>query len=234
MRPPAPQWVSVVDDLGISWRGVVVIAGDEAAAVADAFRSAGAPAVVYEERALAVLGDVKMPDGVVSLAGLPDRCAELVVLRRPWASRPEVKQMLGEAARVLGLDGVVVAAEIDAARLLQGSTVRYPSRLQYLANPAAAERLRSTAVERTRLALEVTRAGFVDVVGREVDEERGRYPSPEDYWLAARGGVWRSLSTVALQRRQEILDTAADELERVLPAGEVVDREPWHVISGRR
>ncbi len=233
VRPPAPQWVRVLDDLGVSWRGVVVIAGEEASAVAVAYRSAGAPPVACEAPEFVVLGDIEVPRHTASLADLPDRCAALVVLRRPWTSRREVKQVLGQAARALELDGMVVAAEIDAARLLEGSSVHYPSRLQYLIDPEAGDRLRATVVERTRLALEVARAGFVDVVGLDVDEERGRYGSPDEYWQAVRGGAWRSLTEVAPQRRQEILEAVADDLRRVGPAGDLVDREPWYVVGGR-
>lgn len=234
VRPPAPQWVGVIDDLGVSWRGAVVIAGEEALAVAAAFQSAGAPPIVHEAPGLVVLGDAEVPPDAVSLADLPDRCAQLVVLRRPWNSRPELKEALGDAARVLGFDGMLLAAEIDAGRLLEGSAVRYPSRLQYLIDPEAGLRLRSMVVERTGLALGVARAGFFDVVGRDVDEERGRYGSPEEYWQAVRGGAWRSLAESSAQRRQEVLEAAADDLRRLGPVGDVIDREPWYVVSGRR
>ncbi len=233
VRPPAPQWVGVIDDLGVSWRGAVAIAGEEAPAVAAAYRSIGAPTAAHEAPALVVLGDVEVPHGAVSVADLPDRCAQLVVLRRPWKSRSELKQVLRQAARVLGFDGMLLAAEINAVRLLTGSTVRYPSRLQYLIDPEAGDRLRSAVVERTRLALEMNRAGFVDVVGRDVDEDRGRYGSVEEYWQAVRGGVWRSFAEIAPRCRQEIPEAVADDLRRLCPAGEVIDREPWYVVSGR-
>ena len=97
------------------------------------------------------------------------------MLGSAWVGRAEVATSLRRAARVLRPGGTVMASEVHVDRLAAGSPLRYP---------AASAQVIVMAVRPFYLTTEAIRAGFKDVGGMELDEERGRYGNTAAYVAA--------------------------------------------------
>jgi hypothetical protein len=126
----------------------------------------------------------------------------------------------------------MMASEVDAERLLEGSVVRYPLRLRFDNDPEAAQRLRRTATPPALLMVEAGRTGLRRVTGIQIDEERGRFSSVDAFLQAIGEGAWPSLAAMTPESRDALLEKLEGDLRAAAPLGPVVDREPWVAAAG--
>ena len=139
----------------------VAVAGESAGLVGEALAPAGGPPLIVEADHFALLSRSADPPAPTKLRDLDQSSVDLVVLRRAWQKVADVAAALRAGARVTRLGGEVLAVDIDVNRLLMGPSPRYPTRLLYLAEPAAALRLESSTA---------SPAGAIPV-GEAVDRE---------------------------------------------------------------
>jgi hypothetical protein len=142
--------------------------------------------------------------------------------------------MLRAAARILHPGGRVFAGEMDVARMMETSAVRYPARLLFSVRPDLAAEVRATTIGRAMLSTETVRAGFGDVDVVDMEELRGTFPSADAYWDYARGGGWPALGWLPTEDADRAVEAAAGDLARIAPIGPVVDRVPFVATTGIR
>ena len=227
----ASEWVRIVEAFGGGLRGTVVVVGAGAPDVAEALRRAGGSHLAVETERLAVLSNAALETEPAALSDLPAETADVVLLRRAWADRPALSMMLRRAHRAIRSGGRVVAADVDVDRLMASSSIRYPSRVQYVLAGGRADPPRSLHMA---LSIETGRAGFKGVHGWEVDEERAVHRDARAYWEAIREEGWPVFRELPADEIDRLLERAAPELRRVIPIGEVVDRYPWFVVTGTK
>jgi hypothetical protein len=225
-------WIDTVRSVAGEWPPVVVVVGPRANDLAAAFQAAGAPPVSAEGDGLVALSLSDVPAEVTGLAELPEGWADLVVLRSAWQDRTQVGPMLRTASRVLRPGGRVLAGEMDVARMLETSAVRYPSRLLFSVRPDLATEVRATTIGRAMLSAETVRAGFGDVDVVDLEELRGTFPSADAYWQYARSGGWPALAWLPAEDADRAVEAAAGDLARIAPIGPVVDRVPFVATTG--
>ena len=217
-----------------TWPDPVVIIGEDSVEVAAAAVREGGPPGALEGDRFSLLTAGEIP-AMVSVPGdLPSGWASLVVLRSAWVGRAEVATSLRWAARVLRPGGTMMASEVHVDRLSAGSPLRYPTALTFRFSAAASAQVVASAVRPSDLTTEAIRAGFKDVSGMELDEERGRYVSAAAYVAAVESHRARLLIRLTDGEHDKMVGFLADEMRRAVPLGEVVDREPWFVVTGRR
>ncbi len=227
----ASQWVGLAQAFPEGGASAVVVVGRGAPELAEAFHRAGAAPPALEADDLVLLADETPETEVSSLADLSAESAGLVVLRRAWDSRSEVDDVLRHAYRITRSGGRVLAGDLDVDRLLHSSSIRYPSKLQYLAVPEARQGLEARST-RMLLPLEVMRAGYRGVRTVELDEVRGRYEGVEAYWDAVKEVGWPVFAALDPEAAESLLEESATELRRIAPIGSVIDDEPWFVVTG--
>jgi hypothetical protein len=230
----ATAWIDTVRSVAGEWPPTVVVAGPRASDLAAAFQAAGAPPMSAEGDGLATLSRSAAPAEVTGFAGLPERWADLVVLRSAWQDRTQVGPMLRATAGVLRPGGRVLAGEMDVARLLETSAVRYPSRLLYSVRPDLAAEVRATTIGRAMLSAETVRARFGDVDVVDLEELRGTFASADAYWQYVRGGGWPALAWLPAEDADRAVEAVASDLARIAPIGPVVDRVPFVAATGIR
>lgn len=227
-------WVGALDALGIDWSAPIVVAGMDAAALADDCARAGSAGIAAEGDGWLLLSSEQPGHTPGSWHDLPHGTAGTVVLRRAWSDRPGLTVAVEAGAALVVPEGRLLVADLDTERLLGGSPVRYPYQFRFALDPAARASLRETAMSTADLTLEVARAGMRGVSGVSIEEERGRYDGPAGYWTAVRDGAWPSLSELPPDEREILLEELAAELSRVAPIGEIVERRPWFTATGVR
>jgi hypothetical protein len=211
----------------------IAIAGEGAAAFGEELARAGGPPLTVEADRFAILSDDLNPPAVGRLRDLPDSYSDLTIVRRAWNAPAEVDRALRVAARVTRPGGEVVATDIDADRLLDGPSPRYPGRLLYATEPKAAQRLKSTTASSTLLAAAAVRASLADVVLYGYDDVRGDYDDAASMWSAIRERGWRGAAWISAERAGAVFSEVAEALGSALPEGSAVDREPWLAVIGR-
>jgi len=227
-------WIDALEALIGAWPDTVVIAGPGSTDLAAGCRRAGAPPLAAEGSGLVLLSHADAPPSPAAVADLPRDWAGLLVLRSAWRHRTEVGPSLRAAARVLRAGGRILAGEMDVARLMETSAVRYPSRLLFSTRPDLAAEVRATTIGRAMLSAETVRAGFGDVDVVNLEEERGAFPSADAYWDYARSGGWPTLEWLSPGDAERAVEAAADDLTRIAPLGPVVDRVPFVATTGIR
>jgi len=227
-------WTGTLDALEIDWAAPILVAGMDAAALADDCMSTGSAGIAAEGDDWFLLSSEHPAEAAESWHGLPQGMAGAVVLRAAWPDRPGLTTAVEAGAALVAPGGRLVVADIDADRLLEGSPVRYPYRFRFVLDPAAGASLRDESMSTADLTLEVGRAGMRDVVGVVIEEERGRYAGPAEYWTAVRDGAWPSLTEMPSYEREILLEDLAAGLSRVSPMGEIVERRPWFAATGTR
>lgn len=226
----SPEWVRVLGRQS----GSLAVVGPDAVASGRSLRPLGPFASIHESDGFVLLSSDTLDEAPAGLEAVPAGTLAAVVLRRAWQDRTAVLGLLRAAHRVLCSGGMVLALELDAARLLASSAVRYPLRLRFDSDPEALATLRRTTVDPSSLLIDATRAGFRGVVDRRIEEERGRYPSWSAFWQRIREGAWPSLSAMAPEARETLLAGLERDLRAALPLGDVIDREPWVAVTGFR
>ncbi|MCB2222677.1 MAG: hypothetical protein KQH83_00780 [Actinobacteria bacterium] len=226
-------WPDALDAFGADWSAPILAAGMDAATLAGVL-AARTPFGIAAE------GD----DWVLLAPGAPDEVpgewADLgggygtVVLRRGWGPRGGLTGALADGVSLLAPGGRLFAADLDAARLLDASPVAYPYQYRFTLDPAAAERLEASTVPAADLALGVGRAGLRHVAGLVVDEVRGAYDGPAEYWEAVEAGAWPSLADLPADDRGLLLERLAAALSDLAPIGGLVERRPWFAATGVR
>jgi hypothetical protein len=228
----ASPWVDAFDPRGFDERSTIVVAGDDAGVVAGSFRDAGGPAAVIEADDFVVLAPEAPGGEISSWQDLPDASADAVLLRRAWSDRRGLTTAVAAASRVLARGGRVVVADVDLDRLLGGPMFRYPYRLRFASDPEAAARLRATTAASAAMATEVVRAGFGNAVALDIDEERGRFATVEEYREAVRSGAWPSLAAMTAEARERLIESIGPELRKIAPLGGLIERRPWRAVTG--
>lgn len=224
--------------LGASWGGVVVVGGEDALAFAEAAQAGGGPPLASGIARLAVLateppagaGDGSNPRAT----GLPDGCADTVVLRHAWDGPAQLADAAAEARRLLRPAGRVVLADWDLERVLASSPRTYPDAFFYAALPAVAAALEASLAFGLDLPLALGRARFTGIATGDVDEEVATFASPDRYlaWLRERG--FRGMHHAEPAGLDAVDGALADLVRQVAPRGEVTHREPWRVAVGVR
>ncbi len=221
--------------LGVPFGAAVLVAGDRADRVADAYQAAGAPPLAYARSGLAFLAkeppDVDFDAATPAATGLEAGSVSLVVHRHAWDGSAGLPAIVAEARRVLAPGGALVLREPDLARLLASPFQRYPSQILYRLHPSVAADLRVSLVTPGELAAEAVRAGFVRMAGIDVDDTIGSFER-SDYlrYLGDRG--WSGFALLSDEDIAAVIETVAGLLPLLAPLGPVVDREPWRVLCG--
>jgi len=230
----ALNWLETLEAFEVDWSAPIVVAGLDAGAFADEISRRSASGIAAEGGDWVLLAGETPAATPGSWVDLPQGIAGTVIVRRAWTDRPGLSRAAAAAARLVAAGGRLFLADVDANRLLDSSPVYYPYQLRFTLDPVAAQTLLSTSTSTADLALEVGRAGMRAPSGVVVDEERGVYGAAADYWAAVRDGSWPSLGEMPADARDVLLEDLAVELTRIAPIGEIVDRRPWFVATGRR
>lgn len=230
----ALDWIETLDAYEVDWSAPVVVAGMDAASLADDCARRSGIGIAAEGEDWVLLDDdtPEAPPG--SWMDLPSGIAGTVIIRRAWADRPGLVEAAAAATALVGDGGRLVIADLDVDRLLDGSPVRYPYQLRFTLDPAASQRLVESTTSTADLALEVGRAGMRSARGIVIDEVRGTFESAVDYWGAVRDGAWPSLGTTPAEQRGLLLENLAVELTKIAPMGEITERRPWFAATGIR
>lgn len=211
----------------------IAIAGEAAAAVGERLARAGGPPLTVEADRFALLSDDLDPPKAGRVRDLPESSLDAVVLRRAWADPSDIQQALETAIRVVRPGGEVIAADVDADRMIEGPSFRYPAGVLYRREPEAARRLRDSSASAALLGLAAVRAGFAELEAASYDDVRGEHDDVAGLWAALREGGWRGSIWVASDRLGPLFESATGDLTAAVPAGPAVDREPWHAVVGR-
>ena len=236
-RRAAPEWAGTLHELGVGFGDTVVVAGDRADLVADAYQAAGAPPIAYARAGFAVLArtppDADFDAATPSATGLGDGTVDLFVLRHAWNGPPGLAAAVAEVRRELAPGGTAVLCEPDLVRLMRSPYQRYPSQLLYRLHPEVAADLEGSLVSPGELAAEAVRAGFTELIGIDVEETIGSFDGP-DYlrFLSERG--WPGFALLDDDQIAGVIETVSGMLRRLAPIGPVVEREPWRVLRGVR
>ncbi len=234
-RGGAPEWAGVLRDLQVPFGDRVLVAGDRADRVADAYQAAGAPPVAYARPGLAFLAkeppDTDLEVALPAATGLGDGTVDLVVLRHAWGGPADLPATVAEARRVLAAGGTLVLFEPDLTRLLSSQVQRYPSQILYRLHPNVAADLRSSLVAPGELAAEAVRTGFIRLTGTEVEDTIGSFER-SDYLQFLRDRGWLGFALLSDAEIAGVLEAVAGLLPLLAPIGPVVEREPWRVLRG--
>lgn len=229
----AAEWDAALRRLGVSWGSVVVVLGRGADVVADQLLLADSPPLRAASPDVAVLS-------VSDLAGwasesqsesvpLPDGSADLVIAVHAWNGSAGVPDVVHRAHRLLRNSGTLVLAELDVDRLVDSTPRHYPASSIWLAAPALGARIEAGCVSSVDLAMEAIRAGLADVTVDQFDRTRGVFTSAKSHRASVLGGLWHGTATAPTEE----LNAAADVVSAVSWEPELVDREPWVLVSGR-
>ncbi len=211
----------------------MLVIGDRAERVADAYQAAGAPPIAYARPGLAFLAksppDADFEAARAAATGLEDASLDLVALRHAWVSAAGLEAAVAEAHRVLAPGGALVLAEPDLTRLLTSQVARYPSQILYRMHPEIAAALAATLVSPGELGAEVVRAGFVRVAAIDVEDSIGTFSPPEYLrFLAERG--WPASAPLSDAEIAGVVDAVDGLLPKLAPIGPIVEREPWRLV----
>ena len=229
-----PDWTEALDAFEADWSAPILVAGIDAAGLADRLARRSESGIAAEGDDWVLLAP-EAPDEVADAwAGLPPRSVGTVVLRRAWDDRPGADLAAAAGHRLLVPGGRMFVADLDLDRLLGGSPVRYPYQFRFTLDPDAAARLRATTSGSADLALAAGRSRLKQARGVDLEEVRKVYDGPADYWMAVRDGAWPSLVDTPADDRDRLLERLAIELERVAPLGEIAERRPWFAVTGLR
>jgi hypothetical protein len=231
---PTLGWVEALDAFEVDWTMPILVAGIDAAGLADILFLKASFGIAADGEDWALLAPEPPDEAPDTWTGLPAGSVGTVILRRAWPDRPGIGAAAAGAVRLLASGGRLFLADLDLERLLGGSPVRYPYQFRFTLDPAAGERLRATAASASELALEVGRSGLRSVRGVDLEERRAVYEDPVAYWTAVRDGSWPSLIDTPADDREQLLERLAVELSRVAPMGEIVERRPWFAATGSR
>jgi len=227
-------WIETLDAFGIDWDAPMLVAGTDAATLADGCTRHGAPGIAAEGSDWYLLA-TDVPDEVPeSWRDLPAGVASTVIVRRAWPNRSALGPAVRAAGALVAEGGRLFVADLDVDRLLDGTPVHYPYQLRFTLDPAATAALRKRATPAADMALDVGRTGMLPVTSIVVDEERDTFGEAAAYWTAVRDGAWPSLDEMPSEEREILLENLAVALERIAPAGEIVERRPWYVATGAR
>jgi len=228
------NWIETLNALEADWSAPIVVAGMDAATLADDLARHSVSGIAAEGEDWALLAPAAPDEAPGSWMDLPHGIAGTVIIRRAWADRPSLSLAASAAAGLLAEGGRLFIADIDVDRLLDGSPVHYPYQLRFTLDPAAAAALATSTTSTADLALELGRSGMRSALGLVVEEERGIYLEAADYWAAVRDGAWPSLGDTPAGDRGILLENLAVELARIAPMGEIVERRPWFAATGIR
>ncbi len=228
------NWIETLEAFGVEWTAPIVVAGIDAAALADECARRGSAGIAAEGEGWALLASDALAAPPGSWMDLPGGIAGTVILRRAWKDRPGMSEAVTAAAALVAAGGRLFVADLDVDRLMTGSPVHYPYQLRFTLDPAAEEALRAATTSTADLALEVGRAGMRSATGTVVEETRAAYGEAADYWIAVRDGAWPSLSDTPAEARGVLMEDLAAELARIAPIGPIVERRPWFAATGIR
>lgn len=228
------DWPEVLDAFEADWSAPVLVAGLDAAGLADRLARRASYGIAAEGAGWTLLAPEPPAEGPDSWADLPAGSVGTVILRRAWSERAALAVAAAAGQRLLSSGGRLFLAELDLDRLFGGSPVRYPYQYRFTLDPPAAERLQAAAVTAAELSLEVVRSGLRTVRGVDLEEVRAVYADPPAYWAAVRDGAWPTLRETPAEDREVLLERLAVELARALPMGEIVERRPWFTATGIR
>jgi hypothetical protein len=218
----------------LSAESTIAVAGEAAADLAeDLVRNGSAPLSVEADQ-FALLSDSLDPPTVGRIRDIPAESVDLVILRRAWRSRSSVAAAFAAATRAVRPGGEVIATDIDVNQLLAGPSPRYPVRLLYAAEPAAAASLAASTVAPGVLGSEAVRAGLDAVESLTYDDDRGAYEGIAEFWSAVQRRGWRGAAWVSQDRSRSLFEDVAESMAGAHPVGWAVDREPWYAVFGRR
>lgn len=243
MEMPAPSrhaaaWAGDPRRVGVEWGPACVVAGDDAAEVAEMAHRAGAPPPAYSAPGFVLLTrdppEVDLEPAAPSATGLPAGSVATIVLRNAWTGPESLAEVVDEARRVLAPGGHLLLAEWDLDRVLTAAPQSYPDAFFYAALPEVAERLRASMAYRHDLALALGRAGFAGLRSVEVDEVVAEFDERPGYlaWLRDRG--FRGIRHADEERLAAVRAALPQLVRRLAPLGQVTHREPWRVAVGVR
>ena len=230
----ALNWIETLDAFEVDWSAPIVVAGMDAATLADDCARSGSAGIASDGEDWALLASDAPAEPPGSWMDLPAGTAGTVIIRRAWADRPSLSRAASAAAALLAEGGRLFIADLDADRLLSGSPVHYPYQLRFALDIAAASALAATTTPPSGISLAVSRSRMRSAKGIVVDEVRGTYSDAAAYWAAVRDGAWPSLGDMRAEDREILLEKLAAELARIAPMGEVVERRPWFAATGTR
>lgn len=236
-RLQAAGWARILADLDVRLEGPVLVLGEGAADLADIVQNLGPHSLSFADGRVGIVSDdiVELPGGEVRAddTGLAAGLFDTVFLRSPWRSVGDAEAAYREAFRLLRPGGVTVAAQLDMERLMSAPADRYPSRVLYAMSEKARAAAESRLIDLIDMEVGLSRAGFRGVATAEVDEVVTRVPS-RDYVEGVSRRGWRGMQSLSAEERSAVLDVLAAAIPTFAVDGEVVEREPWHVVRGVR
>ncbi len=243
MSIPAPSrhvavWAGDPAALGLAWGSIAVVAGEDAAAVAEMAHAVGAPPVAHAAPGFALLTreppDADLDTATAIATALPAASVHTAVLRHAWTGAESLGAVVAEARRVLVAGGRLLLADWDLDRVLTAAPQSYPDAFFYAALPGVAAHLRVTMAYHLDLALALGRAGFTNLRSVEVDEVVAEFDERPAYlaWLRDRG--FRGIRHAAPEQLEAVRAALPALVRRLAPLGQVTHREPWRVAVGVR
>lgn len=219
---------AVLDCVPADVRSLALVGDGVAPLTSAAMRDLGLALSIDRPR-WAVVSAEPVP-AVDRLPDLPDASLDAIVLRRAWGDRSEAMNLLSIAFRVLRSGGTLVAADLDAEALLDGSATRYPVSVLWRRPEAPSSALRASSLSPAVLSTDVVAARFDSVAISRFDEVLGRHQSMRAFWAAARRHGWRGDAWMTASQRTAFFESLAGGSGSV----PVIDREPWLAVTGIR
>ncbi|MDP8958785.1 MAG: class I SAM-dependent methyltransferase [Actinomycetota bacterium] len=236
IRQDAAGWVGILRDLGLKWGEATLVMGEGAELLAESYQRAGSPPVAHQRPGYLVLARERQGDRLDQVGplatGLANDSLDLVVMRHAVPKQAMLARALREAYRVLKPGGGVLVSDVDVNAMIDSTTHRYPSRLQYTVVPDVLPLEMARHVASADLSVEVVRASFKDVDAYDVDQEFGEFDDPDAYWEFVRERGWRSFDLMTEAQVEMVLSTLRRLLPRLASTRGLVEREPWHVTRG--
>ena len=167
------------------------------------------------------------------LTGGSARAAGLLTVGVGVALMLPIDRASDTACRATRPGGEVVVADLDVARLLEGSVHRYPIRMMWDAAPELRDRLRSSTPSPGLLGIAVVRAGLRDASSWSADDELGSYDDRASFLRVLERRRWRGDGWVSPDQMSFLLERVAEASATIDLTGPIVDREPWVAVVGK-